>query len=218
MNSSQINQLLKSHPDTRDRFIGTFPFDTVPQLDLPIHQSFFVVINQDPADMSGSHWVALEINLPNPDPNDLLSMYFDSYGLAPPKYMKPSIENAIGKDYIFNKKSLQAAMTTTCGQWCMLYILQRCRNNSIKNFLDTFSTRDLESNDMIVNALIEKEFNVDLDVRNVNFLQKRGLLQKENCGQNCKCRHENECMGEAKLKLLERRFCTCIFAAAPPTS
>ena len=78
-----------------------------------------VVINTQPANMPGEHWVCLWMNSSkNWD-------FFDSFGQPPEKY-KIILKN-VSK---FNDKILQSDDTTVCGHYCIWYILLRAKGSS----------------------------------------------------------------------------------------
>ena len=184
MDNFQLNNLLKRHELTKHHFHGVFPHDSIPKLEVSIHKPSFIVVNQDSANQNGSHWVVYEINPLHTNKNT----YFDSYGQPPPKHMIKSINGVLGKKYTHNKQTLQGLLSTTCGQWCMLFILERCKGTKLKSFLSNFSKKDLNSNDLIVNAIVEKEFQTDQDVVDLDFILDQTQCKK----QGCKDRQHNE--------------------------
>lgn len=188
MDNVEINRLLKQHMQTRNNFFGVFPYDSVPVLEVSADKPSFIIINQDPAHKDGSHWIALEIDISQTKKPKRKGMYFDSYGHAPPKHMKKHVMRILGKKYAHNKQALQGFLATTCGQWCMLYILERCRGTTHTSFLKSFSKKDLDTNDILANAMVEKEFQTDQDVIDTSFILENSDCKK----QQCKDRQHNE--------------------------
>lgn len=185
MDNHKIDALLKSHPQTEARYVGCYAFDNVPELHLPAQTSSFVVLNQDPKDRPGSHWIVCEINVQYREfDGNLLSIYFDSYGHPPPPHMKAHLQRILGNNFLYNQKEMQGLFSTTCGQWCMLYILQRCKGQNLEKFLNMFSSNRLVENDKIVNKWIETEFNTREKVLDTDFIRKR-IKSQQTCRQRC---------------------------------
>ena len=108
------------------------------------------IVNLDPSTESGSHWVALEIGRKK--------IYFDSYGLGP---RDKKLKKILGKKYEKNLKRLQHPLSTTCGQWCLYFLLRRAQKWSTKKIVRPFKKNLINPtliNDYVLNFLIEKNF------------------------------------------------------------
>ena len=97
------------------------------------------VCNTHDADKPGEHWIALYIDGDHGE-------YFDSYGLPPlhttfRKFLK---DHCV--EWSYNNKTLQSPLSNVCGQYCIAYLLFRCRNVPMKTFANLFGT-DLVAND-----------------------------------------------------------------------
>ena len=77
-----------------------------------------IVCNTHDSDRPGEHWVAMYVD------NERRGDYFDSYGLQP----------------------LQSPLSTVCGQYCVAFLMFRCRDASMNAFTRLFTT-DLVAND-----------------------------------------------------------------------
>jgi hypothetical protein len=79
-----------------------------------------IVINTDPHDQPGAHWVCVYLNSP-------VVEYFDSYGLAP---MHRDIQDFIARHGkgVHNPHVYQDLNTDVCGQYCVYYLHQRHRS------------------------------------------------------------------------------------------
>ena len=120
----------------------------------------FYIINLDNSYGVGSHWCALYIDKNNK------KFYFDSYGFPAPL----EIERLI-KPYHFFTKIIQSINSTSCGFYCILFILyinKYIDNNivdTIKDFYDFFgqiddnNDKDNKNNEIILYKLL-KQFNV----------------------------------------------------------
>ena len=160
MDTSSIYSALKKNKTTKEKFEDVYAADTL-GLRKPCNKTKFLIVNLDPSHKSGSHWVAMMIRRNKP------CEYFDSYGKPPPY---PVFETVLKNNYFHNTKQLQHSLTTTCGQWTMLYIWDRCRGTTFPKFLSKFSKRDYLLNDHIVNEAVKKLFNTSHKVIDKNFL------------------------------------------------
>ena len=76
------------------------------------------MVNTDPHDKPGTHWVCLYVVPP-------VVESFDSYGMKP---FLPEILNFIDRHQSraeWNPFDYQALNTTVCGQYCVYYLWQR---------------------------------------------------------------------------------------------
>ena len=91
----------------------------------------------------GSHWTALYID------DNKQSIYFDSYGLGPPKEIKNLLKSnqyKIGN----TKKNIQSLMSNLCGVFCLAFIyflnVSKFRTNNIiydaSIYIDLFEDLD----------------------------------------------------------------------------
>lgn len=91
-----------------------------------------VVFNLDRHDQSGSHWVALYINIPK-----CLITYYDSTASEPPEYIKYFINMVgikLGKHtYEYNKKRHQYG-GSECGMYSMNFLIESLKGKTIKDF------------------------------------------------------------------------------------
>ena len=165
MDNSTIERLLRNHPITRKRFGGVFARDTLPTTTetKKKNSDCFYVVNLDSRNEPGSHWVVLHTCGGRHQ-----SEYFDSYGWPPQK--KEFIKFMKDK-YIHSVKELQHPFSTVCGQWCMFFILLRCRGKSMREIINLFTCKNKIANDLMVNAAVEQEFKTDQDVIDKKFIR-----------------------------------------------
>ena len=163
MDSRELNNLMLKNPITKTKFRGVFPVDKVPLV--PSHKQMFFIINLDPSWEKGSHWVAVMSTSKG------FCEYFDSFGWdSPYAHLKKGL---LKNNYIFSQKRLQHSFSTTCGQWCLLFIYYRCSGKSYKKFLSLFSTKNKMKNDIKVNSAVEKIFKTDQEVVDTSFLHSK---------------------------------------------
>lgn len=156
MNGQQIARLMRSDKKTRALFGGVFSSDE--EIPSRSRGRLICIVNEDPASQPGIHWIAVE--------RDESDLFFDSYGRHP---RLTKVAHWVSPDCAWNQKRLQDSLTTTCGQWCLLFAWIRARNFSLEAFQDLFGSDHL-TNDELVNGLVEELFDVDTEVVDEDFL------------------------------------------------
>jgi hypothetical protein len=135
MNSKEIEWALKDV----DCFLGVFARNRLPKhiLQRPIA----LIINTDPDWLPGQHWVTIFLNV------DGTADYFDSYGLQPlcVEFLRFLSAHA-PQGVRYNAITLQHISSSTCGAYCVLYVLHRCLGKSHCEFVLKF-TNNTRHND-----------------------------------------------------------------------
>ena len=149
---------------TKNIFVGVFPADKLPSINEFKYPMTFIV-NSDPSGEPGSHWMAIYINANG------YGEFFDSYGKHPSVYSDrfSKFLDRSCKTWLYNKKCLQGIFSTTCGHYCLFYILHRARGVSLRVIVDMF-TSNTDYNDDTVNIFIKKRYNFDTPVSDLNFM------------------------------------------------
>lgn len=158
MNSKQISVNMTKL--LGDFFLGVFPSDKLPKNINAVPCAF--IANTDSSDKPGKHWVAFFIG------TNFVVEYFDSYGLSP---TLPAFKNYVScfKKCIHNKKQLQGFLSSTCGQYCMYFIMEKWKGISMEKAVEKFS-KNYEENDSMITDWVNYNFNMDTDTYDVNFL------------------------------------------------
>ena len=146
MNTREIDNILRADERVSKVYKGTFPWDKCPTL----AYNGVYVINTDCSHRPGQHWVAYYVK------NGRVE-FFDSYA-NPPSYYR-----VLPHANVFNKKRLQGLQSTTCGQYCVYYILHRCRGHGMEDIARRFGT-DLHDNDHAVAEYMSKCFGLEIPV------------------------------------------------------
>lgn len=146
MYASQINKILFRDQYASRSFVGVFPADQLP----PIQRETAMIVNTDAHDKEGTHWLAMYVQ-----DEDTLE-FFDSFGF-PPSIYKPFISQYASQfSYVkWNEISFQSLTSNVCGQYCMYFVLKRCKGSSM---------------DYIVHQL---KYSKNNDFRMYNFFRKR---------------------------------------------
>lgn len=109
---------------------GVYIDDILDFEDIPLDLKHgWYIFNMHPKDTLNGHWVCAKVP----------ELYFDSFGIVP----STQIENILNRDYIYNKKDLQALNQTWCGQYCIacLWFLQNgsgSLNKRLTDYTDRF--------------------------------------------------------------------------------
>jgi hypothetical protein len=140
MDTSEINYHLKLLSQF-DCFIGAFARDQLPE----IHSTpCGLILNTDPINKPGEHWVAIYINKSG------FGEYFDSYGFPPlHKDIIIFLNKFCPKGWCHNTFMLQSINSLTCGLYCIFYIKTRCLGYSYCHFIRLFTNKTF-INDKIV--------------------------------------------------------------------
>lgn len=149
MNTIQLTVDMTDNKNIKKYFRGVFPSDKLPK---KIKKPSLLIVNTDPSTSKGSHWVAFYI------PRTGKPEYFDSLGRIPEKKEFLEFLAKHGKTFDYNKKRLQGTFSTTCGNYCGVYLYFRSKNIPFKQFLKLFSSKNFELNDSKILELYKKIF------------------------------------------------------------
>ena len=144
MDTLEIEQVLSYDAHVKPQWGGVFANNHLP---LDVNYPSALVVNTDPCTEPGEHWVAIYFT------PDVQGEYFDSYGLPPTSKVK----RFLGKKawhVIYNGVQLQGLVSSTCGHYCLFYLLHRCRNYSMADIVNMFGS-DTAQNDAHVRDCIE---------------------------------------------------------------
>lgn len=141
MDTGHINTCLADVPG----FVGTFPCNQLPTLPVIRERTLFLVVNTARLRgktrqkvVQGEHWVALAIHA------DKSSEYFDSFGLPPDqeeimKYISANSHRGCS----YNTQMIQNPLSSTCGVYCVDFIVSRARGETLDGFVSSFKTNFL---------------------------------------------------------------------------
>ena len=118
-------------------FNGVFSCDKLPYKErLPIN----LIANTDPSYLPGKHWIGISINKKG------RGIYFDSFGLPPiNEDLYNFMESKCKKGWSYNKTQIQNINSTTCGNYCVLFIIHSCQGISFKNFISVFHRNTIQN-------------------------------------------------------------------------
>ena len=150
MNTSEINDILRNDKICKSIFKGVFPADKISSI--RVQPPFGYVVNTDISTQPGRHWCSIYINQ-----YDRNGEFFDSYGNHQSYYGKRFVDflNRHCKRWTYNQSGLQGPLSATCGQYCIFYLLHRCKGIPLHDIVNMF-THDKELNDEMVNEYVTK--------------------------------------------------------------
>lgn len=142
MNSFQITKKIRNVPGTNQFFVGVYSSDNMPHLDPP----FCFIVNTQPSFKRGEHWCAFFVTKENIE-------FFDSYGRT---VLNPSLpvefaEYTKKRECLCNNLFLEGIFSTTCGDFCIYYIVLRCLGYSYENILRSFSRNRIVNDNIVTN-------------------------------------------------------------------
>lgn len=160
MNSFEIADCLQSLPHTKGLFRGVYPENVLKSINP--HNGMYVV-NLDPWNKPGSHWVAIWLHNEQKE-------YFSSYGRPA---VTPHIAKFLGDRYKFNDLLLQHPFSIVCGQYCVYFLCNRADGHSFETILGHFSSHSLKRNDLIVAEFMNKTFKHKFEIWDKKWLKKQ---------------------------------------------
>lgn len=126
-------------------FIGVYPRDKLPII---FEYPCALVINSDPSSKPGEHWLALHFN------KEKSCEFFDSYGNQPEYYGLEHYISRYSNSCEYNETRLQDWGSSSCGYYCIFFILFKNRSFSLKEIVSLFSKHDFNSNYFLVEHII----------------------------------------------------------------
>jgi len=148
MDSLQLQRILSRRPC----FLDVYASDQLPSR-ISKYPACFVA-NIDPSTQAGSHWVAFYVV----SPKEL--EFFDSYGHSPQYFKGPLADFSFKfKHVTYNSVPVQSNKTAVCGQYCVYYLICKCRGQSLNDIMSSFVTKNI-ANDIRVYNYVSKRFRV----------------------------------------------------------
>ena len=148
--TDELDKLMRSHPLTKQAYIGAFPCDA--RIDSPTWRPFSIIFNIDQSFLPGSHWTAVfvdGVNVQRPE-------YFDSTGLPPTGHIREWLSQ-FGSPFVSSSRRVQPVSSDLCGYYCLYFIHQRSIGKSWRSIMASFS-RDLCANDRMIRRWFSKSW------------------------------------------------------------
>lgn len=155
MDGATLGKVLGEDVFTRKAdYLAVLPLDELPKEPVNIKKTMVLVVNTDPTNKTGEHWIALYGDEDSPHIE-----YFDSLGHPPFRDAFVRFFHNQRRPWIYNQKALQAQLSSTCGYYCLYYLLLRCRGHRMKDITLPF-LEDRKKNDDVVQEFIHRHFDI----------------------------------------------------------
>ena len=146
MNSKQLRWILSNDKVTSRTFKGVYALDEIVYIKQKSFPSAYV-FNLDPSYKPGVHWVAVYIDSKG------LTQYFDFFGRPPPREIKDFLYTC-AENWNYSHVPVQELYSTTCGQFVVLYIYQRCSGLTLESILRKY----FKPHAKIMNDVLVRDF------------------------------------------------------------
>ena len=145
MNTLDIDRLMSNTAGYR----GTFSCDTLPSpLSSGDGRQRLMIVNTNPSDEPGEHWVALYV-----DSTGRRGEYFDSFGQRPATIFADYMNNSCSDYWTYNKRQLQSIVSRVCGYYCVYFCMLRSVGIDMFKIVNSF-TSDTGFNDVLVHGFL----------------------------------------------------------------
>jgi hypothetical protein len=164
MNTHQVENLLRADCKLSTIFEGVYASDRLPAFCGSSDTA--LVMNMDPSNRGGSHWVCIFIQNGRGE-------YFDSYGMAPPLEEFVNFLKRNCKSWTYNREGLQSLDSNVCGHYCIWFLSERARGQSMECIVKQFSSDNSRKNDESVRKQVETRFGniVSTNINNSKCVQ-----------------------------------------------
>lgn len=153
MNDIEIHKLIMQDQFSSN-FVGVFSRTRIP-LSNSIPAGY--IVNLDDFSEPGSHWIGIYIT-------DKYYNVFDSYGrnLNNDSYISSFLRSYANKrEYTYSPFVLQQNTTSTCGLFCILFILIMSRGYTLNEFINIFNLDNQKCNDEAIVKYFSEKYKKD---------------------------------------------------------
>jgi hypothetical protein len=119
MRGSKFGQYFQKIPLVNKQFMKVTSIDELP---VEIPEKHFIISNLSPSNEIGSHWIALIRS-----ENDTLEI-FNSLGMTSLNKIESYLKFKKKINIVFNEQPFQSIESTSCGFFCIFFIVQRLLN------------------------------------------------------------------------------------------
>ena len=165
MNAAELDRLIRRDGCLAARFLGVYPRDKLPQpTTIPLSPPVTLIVNHDTAGSPGTHWSAMYV-----DAAEKIGCYFDPWGAPPFAPFASFLDALTRRNWVYNNKRLQSFISTTCGQFCLVFIWHKCRGYSFAHILNMFEDSQVV-NDRLVVRFVTEHYGMRTNVVDKDFL------------------------------------------------
>lgn len=152
MNTIEIEKYLSKLPVQN---VGVYAADQLPHR---ISPSTAMIVNTDPHNEDGTHWVAFYLD--GEEESRGIIEFFDSYGQPPHLYFYQEFLRRNARRYLYNEHRLQSDNTLVCGRYCLVYLYLRTHQDGMNmtDFVQLFDFSSTAHNDALIKRLFVKMY------------------------------------------------------------
>ena len=152
LNNLQLDHLAGAHPKLSRFFYGTVPCDRLSKT-LPQEGPTAYIVNTDPHDEPEKHWIGVWTEGNVCELLDSYALSLDVYGTTDPitEWMDRHF-----KFQLHNGKSLQSLFSQSCGDYGLMYLIDRAEGRSMQDFLNRFRQNDYVNHDHKVGQMLKR--------------------------------------------------------------
>ena len=143
MNTKDILDFFVKHKV--ENFIGVFARDQLPS---KINWPSSLIVNTDKINERGEHWLAIYFT------SNKECCFFDSYGRGPELFRLQYFVDHYSNSWEHNKTRLQSLDSSVCGQYCIYFIMMKCRGMQLDDIIGCFSENDFKFNDFSIETVL----------------------------------------------------------------
>ena len=143
MNTREIEYILRKNRKTASVFLGAVPSDGIPDASI---FPYAVVINTEPHDDRGRHWVAVFV-----ESKDRVE-YFDSYGGLPNSNIATFLLRF--PHLLRHTDSFQSLSSKVCGHYCIFFLIKRCSRRSFAQIVSTLKAQRPRTDRYVANYVM----------------------------------------------------------------
>ena len=125
--SSELDFIISRDILTSNKYLGCYASDQIPIF----QDKTFIILNTDPADKIGKHWVVLFKEKNN------CYEFFDPLGNSPKNYKFKNFPNFAKLKY--SSKILQNPFKNACGYYCLYYVFFKTRGYNLEDIFEKCS-------------------------------------------------------------------------------
>ena len=153
LNNVQLDHLASTHPTLSRVYYGAVPCDRLPKTLPQDGGPTAYIVNTDPHDEPGTHWIAVWTHGNVCEVMDSYAVSLDVNGTAVP--LKEWLDRHF-KYQIHNWKSLQSIFSQSCGDYALMFLIDRAEGRTMSEFLNRFESRRFVENDHKVGHMLTR--------------------------------------------------------------
>ena len=165
MNSRQLRWILSNDKVTSRTFRDVFALDEIvhiKQKSFPLH-TFLIWIRVTSLVVTGLQSTLIGKRRPE---------YFDSFGRPPTREIKDFLYTC-AESWKYNHVPVQEFYSTTCGQFVVFYIYQRCSGLTLEAIIRKyFNPHAKLRNDVLVRDFVKMHYQLSAKVMDPNFISR----------------------------------------------